>query len=267
QAAIEAGVDPTQEGEATAAGPGAGAGGAGGAGGGHSFVMLSEVGGALDPVIGFDTAGLVDGPEFPAALPIATADPDGTPTGGNASNAVDEDGLPDGIIGGVNDLDGEATSVSGVLGYSFGPDGPGSFTWSTAGLAAMGISSGGTPLIYQVSPDGLTLSAYAGETLVFVAQVTNFLTGSYQFQLFAPLDHAAPALGDSDENDILYQFNYTITDGNGTPASGSLSILVDDDSPVASEGQCAVVRGLVHEDALSTGNAEPGSSPVQTSEI
>src|SRR5690606_16226923 len=228
QAAIEAGVDPTQEGEATAAGPGAGAGGAGGAGGGHSFVMLSEVGGALDPVIGFDTAGLVDGPEFPAALPIATADPDGTPTGGNASNAVDEDGLPDGIIGGVNDLDGEATSVSGVLGYSFGPDGPGSFTWSTAGLAAMGISSGGTPLIYQVSPDGLTLSAYAGETLVFVAQVTNFLTGSYQFQLFAPLDHAAPALGDSDENDILYQFNYTITDGNGTPASGSLSILVDD---------------------------------------
>jgi T1SS-143 domain-containing protein len=267
QAAIEAGVDPTQEGEATAAGPGAGAGGAGGAGGGHSFVMLSEVGGALDPVIGFDTAGLVDGPEFPAALPIATADPDGTPTGGNASNAVDEDGLPDGIIGGVNDLDGEATSVSGVLGYSFGPDGPGSFTWSTAGLAAMGISSGGTPLIYQVSPDGLTLSAYAGETLVFVAQVTNFLTGSYQFQLFAPLDHAAPTLGDSDENDILYQFNYTITDGNGTPASGRLSILVDDDSPVASEGQCAIVRGLVHEDALSTGNAEPGSSPVQTSEI
>src|SRR5690606_12403226 len=51
QAAIEAGVDPTLEGEATAAGPGAGAaggaGGAGGLGGGHSFVLLSEVGGAL----------------------------------------------------------------------------------------------------------------------------------------------------------------------------------------------------------------------------
>ena len=46
QAAIEAGVDPTLEGEATAAGPGAG-GGAGGAGGGHSFVLLGEVGGAL----------------------------------------------------------------------------------------------------------------------------------------------------------------------------------------------------------------------------
>jgi T1SS-143 domain-containing protein len=268
QAAIEAGDDPTQQGEATAAGPGAGAGGAGGAGGGHSFVMLAEVGGALDPVIGFPTAGLPGGPEFPDALPLATADPevDGIPTGGTASNAVDEDGLPDGIVGGVNDLDGEATFVTGVLGYSFGPDGPGTFTWSTAGLADMGVSSSGTPLTYQVSPNGLTLTAYAGETLVFVVQVTNLATGAYQFELFAPLDHAAPPLGGSDENDILYLFNYTITDGNGTPASGSLSILVDDDSPalVGGEGERPFVRGLVHEDALSTGNAEPGSLPVQT---
>ncbi|HEY1028258.1 MAG TPA: retention module-containing protein, partial [Pseudomonas sp.] len=270
QAAIEAGVDPTQEGEATAAGPGAGAGGAGGAGGGHSFVMLSEVGGALDPVIGFPTEGLPGGPLFPEALPIATADPevDGIPTGGTASSAVDEDGLPDGIVGGVNDLEGESTLVTGVLGYSFGPDGPGSFTWSTAGLAAMGISSGGMPLIYQVSPDGLTLTAYAGETVVFVAQVTNLATGAYQFELLAPLDHAAPPLGGSDENDILYLFNYTITDGNGTPASGSLSILIDDDSPVqiGGEQERPRVNGVVHEDALGNGNAEPGNLPAQTTQ-
>ncbi|MDP9940041.1 retention module-containing protein [Ectopseudomonas alcaliphila] len=277
QAAIEAGVDPTLEGEATAAGPGAGAGGAGGVGGGHSFVLLDEVGGALDPVIGFPTEGLPGGPEFPEAEPIATADAvpavpavDGIPTGGTASNAVDEDGLPNGIAGGVNDLDGEATSVSGVLGYSFGPDGPGTFTWSTAGLAALGISSGGVPLTYQVSADGLVLTAFAGETLVFEVQVTNLLTGVYQFELFAPLDHAAPPLGESDENDILYLFNYTITDGNGTPASGSLSILIDDDSPelAGSEGQRPVVGGLVHEDALaSIGNAEPGNLPAQTHQL
>lgn len=274
QAAIEAGVDPTLEGEATAAGPGAGAGGAGGVGGGHSFVLLDEVGGALDPVIGFPTEGLPGGPEFPEAEPIATADAapavDGIPTGGTASNAVDEDGLPDGIAGGVNDLDGEATSVSGVLGYSFGPDGPGTFTWSTAGLAALGISSGGVPLTYQVSADGLVLTAFAGETLVFEVQVTNLLTGAYQFDLFAPLDHAAPPLGESDENDILYLFNYTITDGNGTPASGSLSILIDDDSPelAGSEGQRPVVGGLVHEDALAViGNAEPGNLPAQTHQL
>jgi hypothetical protein len=77
QAAIEAGVDPTLEGEATAAGPGAGGGGAGGAGGGNSFVLLSEVGGALDPVIGFPTEGLSTGPEFPDVEPIV--DPDVEP--------------------------------------------------------------------------------------------------------------------------------------------------------------------------------------------
>ena len=270
QAAIEAGDDPTLQGEATAAGPGAGAGGAGSAGGGHSFVLLNAVGGALDPVIGFPTEGLPGGPEFPDALPVATGDPevDGIPTGGTASNAVDEDGLPDGIVGGVNDLDGEATLVTGVLGYSFGPDGPGTFTWSAAGLAEMGVSSGGTPLTYQVSPNGLTLTAYAGETVVFVAQVTNLATGAYQFQLFAPLDHSAPALGGSDENDILYLFNYTITDGNGTPASGSLSILVDDDSPALAGGEeRPFIRGVVNEDALGTGNAEPGSIPEQKTQI
>ena len=63
QRAIAAGEDPTQAGEAPAAGPGAGAGGAGG--GGHSFVLLNEVGGALEPVIGFPTEGLGAVPEFP----------------------------------------------------------------------------------------------------------------------------------------------------------------------------------------------------------
>ena len=82
QAAIEAGVDPTLEGEATAAGPGAGgAGGAGGVGGGHSFVLLGETGGALDPIIGFPTEGLSTGPEFPNPEPeVADEAPDSSPT-------------------------------------------------------------------------------------------------------------------------------------------------------------------------------------------
>ncbi|XBT44111.1 immunoglobulin-like domain-containing protein [Pseudomonas viridiflava] len=57
QQAIAAGVDPTTELEATAAGPSA-AGGGGALGGGHSFVMLEETAGRVDPTVGFATDGL-----------------------------------------------------------------------------------------------------------------------------------------------------------------------------------------------------------------
>ncbi|ABY96101.1 retention module-containing protein [Pseudomonas putida] len=63
QQAIAAGVDPTTELEATAAGPSA-AGGGGALGGGHSFVMLEETAGRVDPTVGFPTDGL----GFAAAL-------------------------------------------------------------------------------------------------------------------------------------------------------------------------------------------------------
>ncbi|WP_041977703.1 retention module-containing protein, partial [Ectopseudomonas mendocina] len=60
QQAIEAGMDPTQTLEATAAGPSAAGGGSGGAGGGHSFVMLDATGEVLEATVGFETSGLGD---------------------------------------------------------------------------------------------------------------------------------------------------------------------------------------------------------------
>ncbi|QRY81741.1 retention module-containing protein [Pseudomonas sp. PDNC002] len=63
QKAIAAGLDPTQALAPTAAGPGAGAssGGSGVAGGSHSFVMLNETAGRVDPNIGYTTAGPANG--------------------------------------------------------------------------------------------------------------------------------------------------------------------------------------------------------------
>ena len=63
QKAIAAGADPTQTGEATAAGQ-TGSTAAGELGGGHSFVLLTEVAGRVEPVIGFPTAGFGGITEF-----------------------------------------------------------------------------------------------------------------------------------------------------------------------------------------------------------
>ncbi|WP_342244747.1 retention module-containing protein, partial [Pseudomonas sp. OTU5201] len=125
QKAIEAGVDPTKELEATAAGPSAGGAGGGAAGGGHSFVMLDATGDRVDPTIGFSTgteplagAALVeeDGtPTVNATLPSndgqqPTPDipdsPNSSPQGQDASITTDEDTPITGQLG-ATDPDGD----------------------------------------------------------------------------------------------------------------------------------------------------------------
>ena len=177
-----------------------------------------------------------DGDTASATLSVCVEDTTPVlPTGGQAAKAVDEDGLAFGLVDGPNDLDGVDTTVIGTLGYDFGGDGAAAvmpFAWSTSGLP--GLSSGGTPLTYSVSPDGLTLSAAktGGGATVFTVTVTNVSAGAYEFKLLLPLDHSAPLnAGTSDENDINLNFAYTVKDGDGSIANGSLSITVDDDSP------------------------------------
>ena len=237
QAAIAAGVDPTQAAEATAAGPSAAGAANGKPGGGHSFVLLTETAGHVAPDIGFPTGPIGSGPlplrEFDGTPDVRleaeppVIPPDGQPTAGPSGpggSNVFEASLPGGIPDGV----GEGASHTGNLGYNFGPDGVGSFSWGTAGLP--NLTSGGVAITYSVSPDGHVLTGSANGTPVFTVTLTDINTGAFEVTLLQPVDH--PVTGSEDT--LSFDIPYTITDGNGTSANGSLTVGIVDDAPQAS---------------------------------
>ncbi|AKA23991.1 beta strand repeat-containing protein [Pseudomonas chlororaphis] len=183
---------------------------------------------------------------------VITVDDD-TPTanGTAVTGTVDEDGLTNGIAGGIGDVAGEATTASGSVTGIFQPgaDVPLSYALSsdTSGLPA--LSSGGVALVYSVV--GNTLTATAGAVDVFTFSLS--AAGDYSFTLLQPLDHAAG----NDENDITLNLGslLTATDKDGdsvTAAAEKLVITVDDDTPTAAG---SAVTGTVDEDGLANGIA------------
>ncbi|MCJ1884351.1 hypothetical protein LNN38_05760 [Pseudomonas sp. LA21] len=185
---------------------------------------------------------------------VITVDDD-TPnaTGTAATGTVDEDGLTNGIAGGVGDVAGENTvatgSVTGI--FHSGADVPLSYSMSsdTSGLQA--LNSGGTALVYSVVGNTLTATAGVGGATVFTFSLTS--AGAYTFTLLGPLDHPAG----NDENDININLGTLLqaTDKDGdtvTAAAEKLVITVDDDTPNAT-GTAAT--GTVDEDGLANGIA------------
>jgi T1SS-143 domain-containing protein len=177
---------------------------------------------------------------------------DGPAAAGTAvTGTVDEDGLTNGIAGGVGDVTGEATTASGsVTGiFQSGVDTPLTYALSSDTSGLLALSSGGVALVYSVV--GNTLTAKAGTTDVFTFSLT--AAGAYTFTLLKPLDHAAG----NDENDITINLGSLLraTDKDGdtvTAAAEKLVITVDDDTPTATG---TAVTGIVDEDGLANGIA------------
>ncbi len=251
QKAIAAGEDPSKTAEATAAGPNAPTGNTGELGGGHSFVLLTEVGGRVDPIIGFPTAGFNGIPEFPEYRRDADIDNgDDTPAPivvppPPVNNPVILNGLD--AAGGELNLN-EANLPDGTAANPGALTQSGSFTVSAAdGLSSLSI--GGINVIVGGVPIGFpqSITTQLGNTLTITGYNAATGTVSYSYTLNGNETHAA---GDG-VNNLSEQFTVIATDSNGDSATGTLDVNITDDVPKAFDD----ANGIASETLLTlTGN-------------
>ncbi|MGY2443695.1 retention module-containing protein, partial [Pseudomonas sp. SDO52101_S400] len=231
QKAIAAGDDPTKSAEATAAGPDAPGDTNGGKGGGHSFVLLTEVGGRVDPVIGFPTAGFGGIPEFPQERHNAVIDNgDNTPAPvipPPVNNLVTLTGLD--VPGGELTLN-EANLPDGSAANPGALTQAGSFSISAPdGLTSLSI--GGISVIVGGVPVGFPQSIITqlGNTLTITGYNPANGTVTYSYTLNGNDAHPA---GDG-ANSLSEHFTVIAGDSNGDTATGSLDVNITDDVPKA----------------------------------
>jgi T1SS-143 domain-containing protein len=162
---------------------------------------------------------------------------DDEPEAGATSAILDDDAQAGGNAGGVGDDPGTNFAEGSLP----GSEGDGSLEWA---LLASGTLPTGFSFAAQPNGDVWIMQ---GATHVLTVTV-NPANGDYTVTQVHAIDH--PAGGD--ENNLDFVINYSVTDDDGDTDIGTLTINVDDDTPIAVvEGQ---VTGLVDEDDLPAGN-------------
>ncbi|TKW77421.1 MAG: hypothetical protein DI543_15815, partial [Bradyrhizobium icense] len=155
---------------------------------------------------------------------------------------------------GADNLDSGVDTVGATSGtlVQDHPDGVGdrslTFTNTTVGLSGVAsLTSKGDLVQFTANADGTILTGVANGRTVIEISLSDEGTGAFRVVLKDQLDHAP---GNA-ENDIFLTFNYTATDSDGDAVTGSFTVGVDDDVPVANAS--AYVSGQVDEDDLNAG--------------
>jgi hypothetical protein len=166
---------------------------------------------------------------------------DSLPTAGNLDIAVDEDDLPSGssnVAAGDNLADPSPTVIMGTLNFDFGADSTGGNV-DFAALDSMAVfdtgsnavTSGSVALVYDWNAGTNTLTALSDATPVFTVVVTDSSTGAFTATLLEQIDH--PTAGTEDNIEIAMSFK--VTDGDDDMVTGTLTLDIDDDLPIAQD--------------------------------
>ncbi|HNQ91588.1 MAG TPA: DUF5801 repeats-in-toxin domain-containing protein, partial [Alphaproteobacteria bacterium] len=164
-----------------------------------------------------------DGDPASATLNVSVRDLDTIPTIDVVPETVDETLVDESGI----------QTVNGTVVVDFKADGPGTVALAgPSGFAASGsvaggaLSSNGVPIV--VTQVGNQYIGKAGGDTVFTLTLNP--DNSYEFKLYGQLDHADP----NDPDDIItLSFDVVATDNDGDSVTGTISINVYDDAPVA----------------------------------
>ena len=182
----------------------------------------------------------------------------------NAVVQLDDEGLEDGIPGGLDDVADEAITFSGTLAHAFGADGPGSVDFASMdGQTGMvGIEE----VTYAWDDETSTLTATGPRGDLFMVEITDPATGAYTVTL---LDNVLHDFENevSEENNARVELTYTVTDGDGDAVKGSLNLDFDDDMPKATQNEVWVklpVAEAINVNGLAAGWVAPFDSNVDT---
>lgn len=152
----------------------------------------------------------------------------------NALVQLDDEGLEDGIPGGLDDVADEAITFSGTLAHAYGADGPGNINFASMdGQTGMvGIEE----VTYAWDEEASTLTATGPRGELFTVEITDPAAGAYTVTLLDNVLHDFEN-EESEENNASVELTYTVTDGDGDAVNGSLNLDFDDDMPKAVQNE------------------------------
>ncbi len=137
--------------------------------------------------------------------------------------------------------DSDDTTVDSATASVTDPNGTTGTTYSLL-LPTTSLTSGGVPVVWSLSGDGLTALGKAGADTVLEINI-NSVTGLYTVELKGPLDHHDAAGADDAEGTLNFSFTVKATDSGGLSDQKAVTVTVEDDVPVIGTDAVVVQPG------------------------